>query len=173
MCGARCLAHADRRARAARSTRWAAAPRQPKHPTDLKVLPTDSTSGCPPLRSPQSWSPLCSVCGQSPHTMHLVGALASSPDTPPGQTARGAALGPRSYRGLPTSSPAWDPHKAQCAGLPTRSPRRRVSPSPSPVPKKGCISKRAEARPMAGARSRGGHSGAAGLSRRPRSRSGI
>lgn len=95
VCRACCLAHAGRRApRTARSTLWAAAPRQPQHQTDLKVLPTDSTSGGPPRRGPLPGSPLCSICGQSPHTSHLVRALAPGlPDTPPDQGARWPLLG--------------------------------------------------------------------------------
>ncbi|XP_047641671.1 uncharacterized protein LOC125130341 [Phacochoerus africanus] len=59
VCRACCLAHAGCRAlRTARSTLWAAAPQQPQHQTDLKVLPTDSTSGGPPRRGPLLGSPL-------------------------------------------------------------------------------------------------------------------
>lgn len=139
MCWACCLAHADRRApRTARSTLWAAAPRQPKHQTDLKVLPTDSTSGCLPSGWPPPRSPLCSVCGQSPHTIHLVRALA------PGRTPllAKASAGPPSGRDPPPDCKPSSPHgthtKPSAQPQPPHPvPSRRC---PSPVPEKGCIS---------------------------------
>ncbi|XP_059970069.1 uncharacterized protein LOC132499438 [Mesoplodon densirostris] len=108
--GACRLAHAGRRApRAAHS---GPPPPQPKHQTDLKVLTTDSTSGRPPRRWPLPRSPLRSVCGQSPHTIHLVRALA------PGRTPflakartghpRAAAL-PGAANLLPCTGPAQSP----------------------------------------------------------------
>nr|XP_035980079.1 basic proline-rich protein-like [Halichoerus grypus]XP_035980080.1 basic proline-rich protein-like [Halichoerus grypus] len=137
VCGACCLAHADRRApRTARSTLGAAAPRQPKHHTDLKVLPTDSTSGCPPRGWPPPRSPLCSVCGQSPHTIHLVRALA------PGRTPllAKAPAGPPSGR-----DPAPDCKPPPLHGTHTKPSAHPQPPvprrcCPSPVPEKGCIS---------------------------------
>ncbi|XP_040497895.1 basic proline-rich protein-like [Ursus maritimus] len=151
VCGACCLARADRRApRAARSTLWAAAPRQPRHQTDLKVLPTDSTSGCPPRGWPPPRSPLCSVCGQSPHTIHLVRALA------PGRTPllAKAPAGPHSGRDPAPDRkpppPARDPHKAQCPP---------AAPSPQPLLPFTCSQERlhlgAEARPWARAEGAG------------------
>lgn len=151
VCGACCLARADRRApRAARSTLWAAAPRQPRHQTDLKVLPTDSTSGCPPRGWPPPRSPLCSVCGQSPHTIHLVRALALG-RTP---LLAKAPAGPHSGRDPAPDRkpppPARDPHKAQCPP---------AAPSPQPLLPFTCSQERlhlgAEARPWARAEGAG------------------
>nr|XP_014596513.1 nascent polypeptide-associated complex subunit alpha, muscle-specific form-like [Equus caballus]XP_014596514.1 nascent polypeptide-associated complex subunit alpha, muscle-specific form-like [Equus caballus] len=169
VCRACCLAHADRRApRTARSALPAAAPRQPKHQTDLKVLPTDSTSGCLPCRWPLPGSPLRSVCGQSPHTIHLVRAFAPGPDTPPSQgtrlATRAAAL-PRTANILPSMGPTQSP----CPDAPTLSPRPRP-PLPFTCSREG-LHLRAEARPWARAecagepRSQGGHRGSARLSR--------
>lgn len=138
VCGLCCLAHADRRApRTARSTLWAAAPRQPKHQTDLKVLPTDSTSGCPARGWPPPRSPLCSVCGQSPHTIHLVRALA------PGRTPllAKASAGPPSGRDPAPDCKPFPPRTGPTQSpVPTRSPPVPSRRCPSPVPEKGCIS---------------------------------
>lgn len=126
MCGACCLAHADRRApRTARSTLWAAALRQPKHQTDLKVLPTDSTSGCQPRGWPPPRSPLCSVCGQSPHTIHLVRALA------PGRTPllAKASAGPPSGRDPPPDCKPSSPHGTHTK--PSAHPQPPRPPSPA------------------------------------------
>lgn len=113
VCGACCLAHADRRAlRSACSTLWAAALRPPKYQTDLKVLPTGSASGCLPRRWPPPESPLRSRLrpkstrnSPCPCSRSRLGYPSLS-RRPPNRT-RAAAL-PRT-----ANLPCTDPHKAQ------------------------------------------------------------
>lgn len=81
-----------------------------------------------PLASPPG-SRLRSICGQSPHTIHLVRVLGARPGHPSEPRRPLTTLGPRPCPGLHTSSPARDPHKAQCPDAPTRSPF-----SPAPLP---------------------------------------
>lgn len=123
VCGACCLAHADRRAlRTAYCTLWAATPGSPN------ITQTQGPSYRLNIRLPASLrasarSPFGSVRSQSPHAIHLVPALVPGLDTPPSQGACRAILGLRSCPGLQTSSPAWNPHKAPCPDTPTRSPQ--------------------------------------------------
>lgn len=129
VCGACCLAHADRRAlRTACCTLWAVTPGSPN------TTQTQGPSYRLNIRLPATLrasvrSPLRSVRNQSPQAIHLVRALVPGPDTPPRQGARRNTLGLRSCPRLPTFSPAWNPHKAPCPDTRTRSPK-----SPPPLP---------------------------------------
>ncbi|KAF5928446.1 hypothetical protein HPG69_015051 [Diceros bicornis minor] len=116
VCGACCLAHAGRRApRAARSALWAAAPRQPKHQTDLKTQHPVARLAAglrPGARSAPSAAKV--------HTQSTLSMLSRPARTPPPskgsrRTTRAAAL-PRTAR---------DPHKARALTLPpaASSPR--------------------------------------------------
>lgn len=140
VCGACCLAHTDHRApRTARCT-----PSGPPPPAAQTRNRPQGPSYRLNIRLPASrlttaLEPTLLVCGQSPYTIHLVGALAPYPDTLSSQVASWATLGLRRCPGLQTSSPEWDPHKAPRAGVPTRSPSLRFPPPPSPVPKKSFL----------------------------------
>lgn len=159
--------HAERRApRAAHSTRWAAAPGSLNtQQTSRSFLQTQH----PVARLCAEHNPgaLCSVSGQSPHTIHLVGALAPSPDPLLVKPLAGytwAAF----LLGLPTSSPAWDPHKAQRAGLPTHSLQTPVVAFPFTCSGEGLYLQ--ESRAKADGRSEVPGSRSAGLNWRPCSR---
>lgn len=99
-------------------------------------------------------SPLRSVCGQSPHAIHLVRALAPGPDTPPSKGAYRTTFGLRSCLRLQTSSPARDLHKAQALALLPTAPESPLPPLPFTCSQEG-LHLRAEASPWAQAEGAG------------------
>lgn len=139
VCGACCLAHADRRAlRTARCTLWAVTPAA-QTPLRLKVLPTDSTSGCPPRCGPppaaRSAQTATKVHRQSTSSVLSCPARTPLPAKAPSGTHSGC--GPaRGYQPPPQHGTHTKPHALTLPPA-APSPRRRC---PSPVPEKGCIS---------------------------------
>ncbi|XP_078192628.1 uncharacterized protein LOC103795248 [Callithrix jacchus] len=141
VCGACCLAHADRRApRAACSTLWAAAPQGSPNTqqTSRSFLQTQHpVARLAAGHSPGARSALSAAKVHTQSTLLVLSRPARTPllATPPSGPHAGCGpaqdFEPRSLQ---------DPHKALSPGIPTRSPQSLLSPPPSPVLGKGCIS---------------------------------
>lgn len=115
-------------------------PGQPKHHSDIKVLPTDSTSGCPPRRRPPPGARSAPSAAKV-HMQSTLSVLSRPAQTP---LPAKAPTGPHSGCGLASGYKPPPLPGTYTKPRPWRSYPQPLSPRCrrclSPVPKKGCIS---------------------------------